>query len=53
MSVGIRELVLWIAVPVIAWPYCRVLSRLGFSPWRGLLVFVPIVKNIAKCPALR
>lgn len=60
MTFGIRELVILITAAVIAWPYCRVLSRLGFSPWLGLLVFVPIVNIIAlwlfayaKWPALR
>jgi hypothetical protein len=60
MTFGIRELVLLITAVVIAWPYCRVLSRLGFSPWLGLLVFVPVVNIItlwlfayAKWPALR
>jgi uncharacterized protein (DUF983 family) len=47
MTTGFRELVLLITAAVIAWPYCRVLSRLGFSPWLGLLVFVPIVNIVA------
>ena len=47
MTFGMRELVLLIAAAVIVWPYCRVLSRLGFSPWLALLVFVPFVNLIA------
>jgi hypothetical protein len=47
MGFGIRELVILITVALIGWPYCRVVSRLGFSPWLGLLVFVPIVNIIA------
>lgn len=47
MAFGIRELVLLITAVVTVWPYCRVLSRLGFSPWLGLLVLVPIVNIIA------
>jgi hypothetical protein len=47
MGFGIRELVMLITAALIGWPYCRVLSRLGFSPLLGLLVFVPIVNIIA------
>jgi hypothetical protein len=60
MAFGLRELVLVITAAVIVWPYSRVLSRLGFSPWLGVLVFVPVVNIIAlwlfayaKWPALR
>jgi len=61
MGFGIGELVIiLISAAVIGWPYCRVLSRLGFSPWLGLLVFVPLVNIVllwvfayASWPALR
>jgi len=61
MDFGIRELsILVVTAAVIGWPYCRVLSRLGYSPWLGLLVFVPTVNVIllwlfayARWPALR
>lgn len=47
MDFGIRGLLILIMAAVIVWPYCRVLSRLGFSPWLGVLVFVRIVNIIA------
>jgi hypothetical protein len=47
MDFGIRELLILIMVAVIVWRYWRVLSRVGFSPWLGVLVFVPLVNIIA------
>ena len=45
MSVGVPEVVLILAVfsmgLVLAWPAGRICSRIGFSPWLGILAVVP------------
>lgn len=50
-GLGMRELVVVIftlAVFVgILWPYARIFSRAGYSPWICLLMLVPIVNLIA------
>jgi hypothetical protein len=46
-GLGMRELVIVVAVAAIIWPYCRVVSRAGYSPWLGLLIIVPLVNVIA------
>jgi hypothetical protein len=46
-SVGIPEVVVILAIItmslVLVWPAGRICSRIGFSPWLGLLAVVPIV----------
>jgi hypothetical protein len=45
-SVGVPELVIILAIfgmgLVVVWPASRICSRLGFSPWLGILAVVPI-----------
>jgi hypothetical protein len=31
---------------VVVWPAARICSRLGFSPWLGILAMVPIANVI-------
>jgi hypothetical protein len=53
MSVGVPEVVLILAIfsmgLVPAWPAGRICSRIGFSPWLGILVVVPIVNVLLLC----
>jgi hypothetical protein len=46
-AVGVPEVVIILAIfsvgLVLAWPAGRICSRIGFSPWLGLLAVVPIV----------
>ena len=45
-SLGMPELVVVLAIVLIAWPFWRICARAGFSGWNGLLFLVPII-NIA------
>jgi hypothetical protein len=46
-GLGLREIVLLLVVVLFIWPYGRILSRLGYSPWLCLLMLVPLVNVIA------
>jgi hypothetical protein len=56
-----RELViLALVAAVVIWPFSRVFSRAGYSPWFGLVMVIPLVNLIAlwmfayaKWPALQ
>ena len=45
-SIGIPEFVVILAIVgmglMLVWPASRICSRLGFSPWLGVLVVVPL-----------
>lgn len=42
-NLGVPEvLVLFAVVLVLTWPAGRICRRAGYSPWLGLLVFVPL-----------
>ena len=49
-SVGVPELVilavLMLSLLVVVWPASRILARVGFSPWLGILSVVPLA-NLA------
>jgi len=46
-SIGVPEVVLIFAIVsmglVLVWPAGRICSRIGFSPWLGILAVVPVV----------
>ena len=48
--VGVPELIVILAILsmglVVVWPAVRICSRLGFSPWLGILAVVPIANVI-------
>jgi hypothetical protein len=47
-GLGLRELVVVIIAAVVwGWPFGRVFSRAGYSPWFGLFMVVPLVNIIA------
>ena len=50
-GLGMRELVILFELLIVfflfAWPYSRIFSRVGFSPWLCLLMIVPVVNVIA------
>jgi len=60
-GLAMRELVILVLVAaVVVWPFCRVYSRAGWSPWVGLLMVIPLVNLItlwvfayAQWPALQ
>ena len=45
-QLGIPELFIVLAILctglVVVWPAARICSRLGFSPWLGILAVVPV-----------
>ena len=49
-SVGVPELFVVFAIfcmgLVVVWPAARICSRLGFSPWLGILAVVPVANVI-------
>jgi hypothetical protein len=49
-SIGLPELILIVAILggwlSIVWPAARLCSRLGFSPWLGVLAVVPLANVI-------
>jgi hypothetical protein len=49
-GVGMRELFVIIFTVgilfVVLWPYGRIYSRMGYSPWIALLMIVPVVNLI-------
>ena len=48
MGIGMREIVIVIIVVLVfIWPYGRILSRAGYSPWLAILIVVPLVNLIA------
>jgi hypothetical protein len=47
MGMGMRELIIIALLVLFIWPYGRVLSRAGYSPWLCLLFFVPLVNLVA------
>jgi hypothetical protein len=51
MGLGLREaiVVLFTGLLVLAiiWPYGRILSRAGYSPWLCILAIVPVVNIVA------
>jgi hypothetical protein len=47
-GLGMRELVIVvIALVVIIWPWARIVSKAGYSPWLALVFLVPFVNLIA------
>jgi len=41
--IGMSEILLILMIFVfIGWPWVRIVWKAGYSPWLGLLVFVPI-----------
>jgi ATP/ADP translocase len=46
-GIGMREIVIVLLLVLFLWPYGRILSRVGYSPWLCLLLIVPLVNVIA------
>jgi hypothetical protein len=48
-TIGLPELVLFLAIVFVFfsfWPWARVFSKAGYSPWWCLTVYIPIVNLI-------
>jgi hypothetical protein len=43
------ELAVVLVLILIAWPFCRIFRRAGFSAWLGLLCVIPLVNIVAVC----
>ena len=53
-------LITTVTLALLAWPASRICRRVGFSPWLGVLIIVPIVNVVllwfvalARWPAMR
>lgn len=47
LRIGLPELfVLFIIVVVVIWPATKICRRLGFSPWLGILIAVPLANLV-------
>jgi hypothetical protein len=47
MGVGMRELIIILLIVAFIWPYGRILSRAGYSPWLCIIAAVPLVNVVA------
>ena len=47
MGTGMRDVVVVLLIILLFWPYAKILSRAGYSPWLVLILLVPIVNVIA------
>jgi len=46
MGVGMREVVVIGLLVLLFWPYAKIVSRAGYSPWLVLLLLVPVVNVV-------